>query len=182
MDYHIKYIKYKKKYHELKKLYGGLNKLDFEEDDYEEDEEDERDDEEERKPEDVEKHHDCVYRETEGLLRAASHPWTPSHHAFLYGPDFKACIASLCLVKVSFFQFILLIGLFLNDCIFLFSSRPIYVALRVRYLVKEEAMLLFHTSPLRCGSPSCRLFRFVQAAIVLSCPHDSHLISSHLNI
>ena len=31
MDYHIKYIKYKKKYHELKKLYGGLNKLDFEE-------------------------------------------------------------------------------------------------------------------------------------------------------
>ncbi len=36
----------------------------------------------------------------EGLLRAASHPWTPSHHAFLYGPEFKACIASLCLVKV----------------------------------------------------------------------------------
>ncbi len=41
-----------------------------------------------------------VYRETESLLRAASHHWTPSHHAYLYGPELKACIASLCLVKV----------------------------------------------------------------------------------
>jgi len=48
MDYHIKYIKYKKKYHELKKLYGGLNKLDFEEDDYEEDEDYDEDDDDER--------------------------------------------------------------------------------------------------------------------------------------
>ena len=39
-------------------------------------------------------------RKIEALLRAASRLWTPSHHAFLYGPEFKACIASLCLVKV----------------------------------------------------------------------------------
>ncbi len=39
-------------------------------------------------------------RETESLLRAASRPWTPSQHAYLYGPEFKACIASFCLVKV----------------------------------------------------------------------------------
>ena len=41
-----------------------------------------------------------VYRETESLLRAASHHWTPSHHAYLYGSEFRACIASVCLVKV----------------------------------------------------------------------------------
>ncbi len=40
-------------------------------------------------------------REMESLLRAASRPWTPSLHAYLYGPEFKACIASLCLVKVQ---------------------------------------------------------------------------------
>ncbi len=39
-------------------------------------------------------------REIDSLLQAASRPWTPSHYAFLYGPEFKACIASLCLVKV----------------------------------------------------------------------------------
>ncbi len=43
-----------------------------------------------------------VYRETKSLLKAASLPWTPSHHAFLYGPKFKACIASVSLVKVRF--------------------------------------------------------------------------------
>ena len=37
----------------------------------------------------------------DSLLRAASLLWTPSHHAYLYGPEFKACIASLCLVKVK---------------------------------------------------------------------------------
>ncbi len=41
-----------------------------------------------------------VIREMESLLTAASHPWTPSHHAFLFGPQFKAYIDSLCLVKV----------------------------------------------------------------------------------
>ncbi len=51
------------------------------------------------------------YLETQALLRAASRPWKPSRHAFLYGPEFRACIASLCLVKVgviyslSFFSF-----------------------------------------------------------------------------
>ena len=43
--------------------------------------------------------HAC--QETEALLRVASRSWTPSHHAYLYGPHFKAYIASLCLVKVS---------------------------------------------------------------------------------
>ncbi len=42
-----------------------------------------------------------VYEETEALFRASSIPWNPTHHAFLYGPQFKECIASLCLVKVS---------------------------------------------------------------------------------
>ncbi len=46
------------------------------------------------------------HRETEALLRATSRPWTPSHHAFLYGPEFKACIASLCLVKVRSLYFV----------------------------------------------------------------------------
>ncbi len=43
-----------------------------------------------------------VYRGMESLLRVAcTIPWMPSHHAFMYGPHFRACIASLCLVKVS---------------------------------------------------------------------------------
>ena len=42
-----------------------------------------------------------TYRATEALLKAASRPWIPSHHAFLYGPEFRACIASVCLVKVK---------------------------------------------------------------------------------
>ncbi len=44
-----------------------------------------------------------VYRETESLLRAASQPWIPSHHAYLYGSEFRACIASVCLVKVTIY-------------------------------------------------------------------------------
>ena len=40
-------------------------------------------------------------QETEILVRAASHPWIPSHNAYLYGPEFRACIASVCLVKVK---------------------------------------------------------------------------------
>jgi hypothetical protein len=43
----------------------------------------------------------CIgYRETNELLKAASRPWIPSHHAFLYGPEFRASIASVCLAKV----------------------------------------------------------------------------------
>ena len=42
-----------------------------------------------------------VYRDTEALLRVIFHHWIPAHHAFLYGPDFRACIASVCLVKVT---------------------------------------------------------------------------------
>ena len=41
-----------------------------------------------------------VYRETAAFIRAASRPWSPSHHAYLYGPEFRACIAFVCLVKV----------------------------------------------------------------------------------
>ncbi len=39
-------------------------------------------------------------QETTALLKAAAFPWKPKHHAFLYGSQFRACIASLCLVKV----------------------------------------------------------------------------------
>ncbi len=42
-----------------------------------------------------------AFREMESLLRASSHPWEPSRHVFLFGSQLKACIASLCLVKVS---------------------------------------------------------------------------------
>jgi hypothetical protein len=49
-----------------------------------------------------------IYREIEALIRAASRPWTPSHHAYLYGSEFKACIASLCLVKVEIMRIIAL--------------------------------------------------------------------------
>jgi hypothetical protein len=44
-----------------------------------------------------------VYGEAESLLRAASLPWIPTHHAYLYGSKFRACIASVCLVKVLLF-------------------------------------------------------------------------------
>ncbi len=43
----------------------------------------------------------ALFRETESLLRAASLPWRSSRHAFLYGPQFRACIATMCLVKVK---------------------------------------------------------------------------------
>ncbi len=43
-------------------------------------------------------------QETDVLIRAASLPWTPSHHAYLYGSDFKASIASVFLVKVCVFD------------------------------------------------------------------------------
>ncbi len=50
----------------------------------------------------------AVDRDMESLLKAASLPWTPSHHPYLYGPEFKACITSLCLVKVcqDIFEFL----------------------------------------------------------------------------
>ncbi len=38
--------------------------------------------------------------DVERLLSVSACSWKPSHHAFLYGSEFKACIASLCLVKV----------------------------------------------------------------------------------
>ena len=82
-----------------------------------------------------------AYRGTVALLRAASHHWTPSSHAFLYGPDFKACIASLCLVKVSFRKLVLLfflIGL-ASQSLDLFFIRRIYVALRANRFLEEEA-------------------------------------------
>ena len=41
-------------------------------------------------------------QQTEVLLKATAFPWKPKHHAFLYGPQFRACIASLCLIKVNF--------------------------------------------------------------------------------
>ncbi len=47
-------------------------------------------------------------RETEALLRAASRPWIPTHHAFLYGSELRACIASLSLVKVHIVDYLTL--------------------------------------------------------------------------
>ncbi len=45
-----------------------------------------------------------VYGETDALIGAAFRPWIPSHHAFLFGPEFRACIASLSLAKVHIFD------------------------------------------------------------------------------
>ncbi len=46
-----------------------------------------------------------VHREMDALLIAASRhdsrAWRPSCHAFSYGPPFRSCMASLCLVKVG---------------------------------------------------------------------------------
>jgi hypothetical protein len=42
-----------------------------------------------------------IYREMDALLIASSRAWRPSCHAFLYGPQFQACIALLCTVKVG---------------------------------------------------------------------------------
>ena len=65
--------------------------------------------------------HVHVIREMDSLLRAASHPWTPSHHAFLYGTQFKTCIASLCLVKVRYHVSVV-IGSKLIDLFFPFDD------------------------------------------------------------
>ena len=67
-----------------------------------------------------------AYRETEALMRAVSHPWIPSHHAFMYGPEFRACITSVCLVKVNIFDC-------LSLCVYSRSIGP-YVCLIVTSL------------------------------------------------
>ncbi len=64
------------------------------------------------------KDHVHVIREMSSLLRAASHPWTPSHHAFLFGPQFKAYIASLCLVKVRYHVSIIIGNVHVFSCRF----------------------------------------------------------------
>ena len=43
-----------------------------------------------------------AYRGTGALIRAASRPWKPSRHEYLYGPEFRACIGSVSLVKVAY--------------------------------------------------------------------------------
>ncbi len=65
------------------------------------DDNDEEDHEEEKECDEVKENHQSVSREMETLLKTASHPWNISNHIYLYGPEFKACIASVCLVKVT---------------------------------------------------------------------------------
>ena len=67
-----------------------------------------------------------LHQETEALIRAASRPWKPSYHAFLYGPEFRACIASLCLVKV---MRILHLVMYMLEYYFLFTQHNIIVHL-----------------------------------------------------
>ncbi len=87
---------------------------DYEDEDDDDDDEDYEDDEDSEDDDDYEDDEDGddvrggdnddvdppVDQEIEFLLRVSSLPWRPSRHAFLYGPQFRACIASLCLVKV----------------------------------------------------------------------------------
>ncbi len=96
-----------------------------------------------------------VYRDTESLLKAASRPWVPSHHAYLYGPEFRACIASVCLVKVHIFDCLtfcvysrLVLRFILSSHLFftLFSFRPTCITLGALVV-----LALCHISPLRCG-------------------------------
>ncbi len=61
---------------------------------------DEEDGKEVKERDEVKENNQSVYREVETLLKSASHPWNTSNHIYLYGPEFKACIASVCLVKV----------------------------------------------------------------------------------
>jgi hypothetical protein len=56
-----------------------------------------------------------AHQETETLIGAASHPWIPSHHAYLFGPEFRACIASVCLVKVKYIYIVCLTTHQIND-------------------------------------------------------------------
>ena len=96
-----------------------------------------------------------ISRETEALIRAASRPWIPTHHAFLYGPEFRACIASLSLVKVHIFDCLTLCVYSRYSLIFLSSSHRSVILFSFRpFCVALDALLvlvLFHISPLRCG-------------------------------
>ncbi len=65
------------------------------------DDNDEEDHEEEKECDEEKENHQSVYREMETLLKTALHPWNTSNHIYLYGPEFKACISSVCLVKVT---------------------------------------------------------------------------------
>ena len=90
-----------------------------------------------------------VYEETEALLRASSIPWMPSHHAYLYGPQFKACIASVCLVKVKSccvlsVRHVMVVCIHPRLFFSLMTSRPIFIV-----CMRMMGMLL--TFPLRCG-------------------------------
>ena len=91
--------------------------------------------------------HVHVYEETKALLRASSIPWEPSHHAFLYGPQFKACIASVCLVKVKScvsVRHVMVVCLYSLLFFLLMASRRIFIV-----CMRMMGMLLtFH---LRCG-------------------------------
>ncbi len=64
------------------------------------DDDDEGDHEEEKECAEEKENRQSVSREVETLLKTASHPWNTSNHIYLYGPEFKACLASVCLVKV----------------------------------------------------------------------------------
>ena len=43
---------------------------------------------------------EAVVSEMQWLVRVSSELWRPSRHAYLYGPEMRGCIASLCLVQV----------------------------------------------------------------------------------
>ena len=43
---------------------------------------------------------EAVVGEMQWLVRMSSALWRPSRHAYLYGPEMRGCIASLCLVQV----------------------------------------------------------------------------------
>jgi hypothetical protein len=68
-----------------------------------------------------------VYREMEALLRVVFHHWIPAHHAFLYGPDFRACIASVCLVKVRCLSLAVLIRLTRAIVLLVELARMMYI-------------------------------------------------------
>jgi hypothetical protein len=87
----------------------------------------------------------------------------------LYGPEFRACIASVCLVKVVISQHSShccswnsnvpsLIGIFS-------IVRPIYVALMGWNPFAVTGLLPCRISRLRCGSPSYPLFRYVHISL-----------------
>ncbi len=67
------------------------------------------------------------------LIRMASRHWRPSLHAYMYGPEFQACISAVCHVKVLAWCILIDVILALSS-FFLFSLLVSHVWLLILYV------------------------------------------------